>query len=85
MLEPGCETAAVIYGKPQPRLQGLYAIKGYEDRDGDGQRIRHAAALDHAEYQTFEQMIEMGMGELDNSAVLGVIERLAGANLYDEE
>jgi 2-hydroxy-3-oxopropionate reductase len=32
----------------------------------------------------FEQMIEMGMGELDNSAVLGVIERLAGINLYDE-
>ena len=33
----------------------------------------------------FEQMIEMGMGELDNSAVIGVIERMAGANLLDEE
>jgi 2-hydroxy-3-oxopropionate reductase len=33
----------------------------------------------------FEQMIEMGMGELDNSAVIGVIERLAGTNLFDEE
>ena len=31
----------------------------------------------------FEQMIEMGMGELDNSAVVGVIERLAGVNLMD--
>ena len=31
----------------------------------------------------FEQMIEMGMGELDNSAVVGVIERLAGINLFD--
>ena len=31
----------------------------------------------------FEQMVEMGMGELDNSAVLGVIERLAGINLVD--
>ena len=31
----------------------------------------------------FEQMVEMGMGELDNSAVLGVIERLAGVNLVD--
>ncbi len=31
----------------------------------------------------FEQMIEMGMGELDNSAVLGVIERLAGINLVE--
>jgi 2-hydroxy-3-oxopropionate reductase len=33
----------------------------------------------------FEQMIELGMGELDNSAVVGVIERMAGANLLDEE
>lgn len=31
----------------------------------------------------FEQMIEMGMGELDNSAVVGVIERLAGVSLMD--
>jgi len=29
----------------------------------------------------FEKMIEMGMGELDNSAVVGVIEKLAGMNL----
>jgi 2-hydroxy-3-oxopropionate reductase len=29
----------------------------------------------------FEQMIEMGIGELDNSAVVGVIEKLAGVNL----
>ena len=33
--------------------------------------------------QLFAQMIEMGMGELDNSAVIGVIERLAGVNLMD--
>jgi len=33
----------------------------------------------------FEQMIEMGMGDLDNSAVIGVIERLAGINLLDED
>ncbi len=32
----------------------------------------------------FEQMIEWGMGELDNSAVVGVIERLAGVNLLDQ-
>ncbi|MBI2757737.1 MAG: NAD-binding protein [Chloroflexi bacterium] len=31
----------------------------------------------------FQQMIEMGMGELDNSAVVGVIERLAGVSLMD--
>ncbi|HEY9152183.1 MAG TPA: NAD(P)-binding domain-containing protein [Anaerolineales bacterium] len=31
----------------------------------------------------FEKMIELGMGELDNSAVIGVIEKLAGANLLD--
>lgn len=31
----------------------------------------------------FEQMIAMGMGELDNSAVVGVIEKLAGINLLD--
>jgi len=29
----------------------------------------------------FEQMIQSGMGELDNSAVVGVIEKLAGVNL----
>jgi 2-hydroxy-3-oxopropionate reductase len=31
----------------------------------------------------FQQMIDMGMGELDNSAVVGVIEHLAGATLLD--
>jgi 2-hydroxy-3-oxopropionate reductase len=31
----------------------------------------------------FEKMIELGMGELDNSAVIGVIEKLAGMNLLD--
>ena len=31
----------------------------------------------------FQQMIEMGLGELDNSAVLAVIERLAGTSLLD--
>ncbi len=29
----------------------------------------------------FQQMIEMGMGELDNSAVVGVIEKLAGVEI----
>jgi 2-hydroxy-3-oxopropionate reductase len=32
----------------------------------------------------FQQMIDMGMGELDNSAVIGVIESLAGVKLLDE-
>jgi 2-hydroxy-3-oxopropionate reductase len=32
----------------------------------------------------YAQMIEMGMGELDNSAVLGVLERMAGIRLLDE-
>jgi 2-hydroxy-3-oxopropionate reductase len=31
----------------------------------------------------FEKMIELGMGELDNSAVIGVIEKLTGVNLLD--
>lgn len=31
--------------------------------------------------QLYHAMLEMGMGELDNSAVLGVIERLAGVEL----
>ena len=31
----------------------------------------------------FQQMIDMGMGELDNSAVIGVIEHLAGTKLLD--
>ncbi len=33
--------------------------------------------------QLFNAMLEMGMGELDNSAVLGVIEKLAGTSLLD--
>ena len=32
----------------------------------------------------FQQMIDMGMGELDNSAIVGVIEHLAGTRLLDE-
>ena len=31
----------------------------------------------------FEKMIELGMGELDNSAIIGVIEKLTGVNLLD--
>lgn len=31
----------------------------------------------------YQQMIEMGMGELDNSAVVGVIEKLAGVGILD--
>ena len=31
----------------------------------------------------FENMIELGMGELDNSAVIGVIEKLTGVNLLN--
>jgi 2-hydroxy-3-oxopropionate reductase len=34
--------------------------------------------------QLFNAMVEMGMGELDNSAVIGVIEALAGVALLDE-
>jgi 2-hydroxy-3-oxopropionate reductase len=33
--------------------------------------------------QLFNAMLEMGMRELDNSAVLGVIENLAGAELFE--
>jgi 2-hydroxy-3-oxopropionate reductase len=31
----------------------------------------------------FQQMIDLGMGELDNSAVVGVIEKLAGVGILD--
>jgi 2-hydroxy-3-oxopropionate reductase len=33
--------------------------------------------------QLFQQMIDSGMGELDNSAVVGVIEEKAGVNILD--
>jgi 2-hydroxy-3-oxopropionate reductase len=33
----------------------------------------------------YERMIEMGMGELDNSAVVGVLEKLTGTQLLDED
>jgi 2-hydroxy-3-oxopropionate reductase len=33
--------------------------------------------------QLFNAMLQMGMGELDNSAVVGVIEKLAGSKLLD--
>ena len=39
-----------------------------------------SAALD---YQLYRAMIEMGMAELDNSAVIGVIETLAGVRLLE--
>ena len=34
--------------------------------------------------QLFNAMLEMGMAELDNSAVLGVLEALAGVHLVEE-
>ena len=34
-----------------------------------------------ANAELFQQMIELGMGELDNSAVVGVIEKLAGVEI----
>lgn len=36
-----------------------------------------------ANTQLFEAMLQMGMAELDNSAVVGVLERLAGVELVD--
>ena len=36
-----------------------------------------------ANTELFQQMIDLGMGELDNSAVVGVIERLAGMGILD--
>jgi 2-hydroxy-3-oxopropionate reductase len=32
----------------------------------------------------FQEMIDAGMGELDNSAVVGVIEEKAGVRIMDE-
>jgi hypothetical protein len=32
----------------------------------------------------YEEMVEMGLGELDNSAVVAVIEKLAGTRLFGE-
>ncbi|MEA3441311.1 MAG: NAD(P)-binding domain-containing protein [Chloroflexota bacterium] len=34
--------------------------------------------------QMYNAMLEMGMGELDNSAVIGVLETLSGSNLIEE-
>ncbi len=36
-----------------------------------------------ANTELFRQMIDLGMGELDNSAVVGVIEKLAGIEILD--
>src|SRR5512135_1872466 len=52
MLDAGRQAAAALRRQPQPRLQGLYAAEGYEDRDGDGARVWHAAALGDREYKT---------------------------------
>ncbi|MCL4530235.1 MAG: NAD(P)-binding domain-containing protein [Chloroflexi bacterium] len=41
-----------------------------------------SSAAEHT--KLFQQMIDMGLGEQDNSAVIGVIENLAGVNLLDE-
>ena len=34
-----------------------------------------------ANAELFQQMIDMGMGELDNSAVVGVVEKKAGVEI----
>jgi len=41
------------------------------------------AAEVHADY--FKRMVELGMGELDNSAVVGVVEKAAGADILKGE
>lgn len=41
-----------------------------------------SSATEHT--KLFQQMIDMGLGEQDNSAVIGVIEKMADANLLDE-
>ena len=38
-----------------------------------------SSAVEHTKF--FQQMIDLGMGELDNSAVVGVIEKLAGVEI----
>ena len=46
---------------------------------------QYGIPLPSAEANTklFQQMIESGMGELDNSAIVGVIEKLAGVGILD--
>ncbi len=41
-----------------------------------------SSAAEHT--KLFQQLIDMGLGEQDNSAVIGVIEKMAGVNLLDE-
>ena len=41
-----------------------------------------SSAAEHT--KLFQQMIDMGLGEQDNSAVISVIEKMAGVNLLDE-
>ena len=40
-----------------------------------------SSAEEHTKF--FQRMVEQGMGELDNSAVVGVIEKLAGVGILD--
>ncbi len=41
-----------------------------------------SSAEEHA--RLYQQMIDQGLGELDNSAIIGVVEKLAGVQLLDE-
>ena len=53
-----------------------------EDGNGDWRGISETRSSGTAGYtQLFNAMLEMGMAELDNSAVIGVIENLAGVTL----
>ncbi len=78
------KTPRLFSGNRNPGFKAFMQLK-------DLKIIRESAReygmpLSSAEENTkyFEKMIEMGMGELDNSAVIGVVERLAGINLMDE-
>jgi len=72
---------SVYLRQPPAWFQGSYAGQGPGHYHGDRPQYGVPLPGTATNAQLFNAMLQMGMGDLDNSAVLGVIETLAGVVL----
>ncbi len=70
-------------GNRQPGFKAYMQVKDMGIIMETAKQLSMPLPATTANTQLFDAMIGLGMGELDNSAVVGVIEDLAGINLLD--
>ena len=71
-------------GNRQPGFKAHMQVKDLNIVMDSAREIGMPLPATEVNTRLYEEMVEMGLGELDNSAVVAVIEKLAGTKLFGE-